>query len=129
MCKLSFIKMTLNYYLYIIPVYVYFKAKKNGRSQNYIVMNYNRSLILSLDKNLIIVNGPTREQTLMDLELGFTSLSQRIWKITILRWLFGKEGGQIVAKAVNKNFILSDVSTARDKKVINDVLTKISTVR
>lgn len=54
------------------------KQKKNGRSQNYIVMNYNRSLILSLDKNLIIVNGPTREQTLMDLELGFTSLSQRI---------------------------------------------------
>lgn len=32
-------------------------------------------------------------------------------------------------KAVNKIFILSDVSTARDKKVINDVLTKISTVR
>lgn len=49
-----------------------------GDHKNYIVMNYNRSLILSLDKNLIIVNGPTREQTLMDLELGFTSLSQRI---------------------------------------------------
>lgn len=105
------------------------KEKKRGDHKNYIVMNYNRSLLLSLDKNLIIVNGPTREQTLMDLELGFTSLSQRIWKITILRWLFGKEGGQTVAKAVNKNFILSDVSTARDKKVINDVLTKISTVR
>lgn len=54
------------------------KQKKMGDHKNYIVMNYNRSLILSLDKNLIIVNGPTREQTLMDLELGFTSLSQRI---------------------------------------------------
>lgn len=54
------------------------KQKKMGDHKNYIVMNYNRSLILSLDKNLIIVNVPTREQTLMDLELGFTSLSQRI---------------------------------------------------
>lgn len=68
MCKLSFIKMTLNYYLYIIPVYVYFKAKKKmGDHKNYIVMNYNRSLILSLDKKLIIVNGPTREITVMDI--------------------------------------------------------------
>lgn len=54
------------------------KQKKMGDHKNYIVMNYNRSLLLSLDKNLIIVNGPTREQTLMDLELGFTRLSQRI---------------------------------------------------
>lgn len=68
MCKLSFIKMTLNYYLYIIAVYVYFKAKKKmGDHKKYIVMNYNRSLILSLDKNLIIVNGPTREITVMDI--------------------------------------------------------------
>lgn len=38
-----------------------------GDHKNYIVMNYNRSLILSLDKNLIIVNGPTREITVMDI--------------------------------------------------------------
>lgn len=62
MCKLLFIKMILNYYLYIILVYVYFKVKKKmGDYKNYIVMNYNRSLILFFDKNLIIVNGLIRE--------------------------------------------------------------------
>lgn len=43
------------------------KQKKMGDHKNYIVMNYNRSLISSLDKNLIIVNGQTREQTVMDI--------------------------------------------------------------
>lgn len=38
-----------------------------GDHKNYIVMNYNRSLISSLDKNLFIVNGQTREQTVMDI--------------------------------------------------------------
>lgn len=43
------------------------KQKKMGDHKNYIVMNYNRSLISSLDKNLIIVNGQTRKQTVMDI--------------------------------------------------------------
>lgn len=38
-----------------------------GDHKNYIVMNYNRGLILSLDKNVITVNGPTREQAVMDI--------------------------------------------------------------
>lgn len=38
-----------------------------GDYKNYIVMNYNRSLILFFDKNLIIVNGLIREIIVMDI--------------------------------------------------------------
>lgn len=48
-------------------MYISKQKKKMGDHKNYIVMNYNRSLISSLDKNLINVNGPTREITVMDI--------------------------------------------------------------
>lgn len=53
-----------------------------GDHKNYIVMNYNRSLILSLDKNLIIVNGPTREQTVMDI-IQYTTKIVGVQKLQI----------------------------------------------